>query len=220
MNTTTKVISRKLKKQKSSDFVTMLFQNMEKRSCVLISIQSFSRTTPKLLNTSATKAYLRIGRCVVKITSNSSATLPIQVVEDISRNILLCLLACHRYIMKIESSRGDSLPKEKLSDSMAMTKRKYLKTSLSELMSIVSRFPDLMHDIYFVIPRVLEVDCFQSVSSIAKRIFTDYIEYIQYFGSLSDAQDGAVQRTLLIDYVRQSTLPMYRRLKRASASAT
>ena len=190
----------------------------EKRYCALISTQSFSRTTPKLLNTSATKAYIRVGRCVVKICSNSTATFATRVVEDTSRNILLAVLICHRFIKIHESSPGDSVPKAVLSGLITSTKRKYAKTTLSELIHIVRTYPALMNDIYFVIPRLLEIDYSLSVSSIVKRIFSDYIEYIQYFGTLAEIQDGKVQNTLLIDYLRQSTLPIYRPLKRALRS--
>lgn len=105
--------------------------------------------------------------------------------------------------------------KTRLSVIMAMTKRKYVKTSLSELMNIVRRYPGLMNDLFFVIPRRLEVDCSLSATNIANLIFTDYTNYIQYIGAINDTENLSLAfRSLWIDFLRQQTLPIYRQLKR------
>ena len=187
--------------KKKKQLSTSESPNMAKLYCALTYTPFSFATRKKYPNISSTMGYLRLGRCVINIFSNSTRTFAIADVEAISLNILLAILACHRFIMIHESSPGDSLPKTPLSDIVSLTKRKYSKMSFSELLRLVAISPELTKGMYFVIPRLISLDSSLSVTSMAKRLYVDYVQYMEYICSLSErkllTKDGKAELSTL-----------------------
>ena len=144
---------------------------------------SSSLVTVKSPRTSCRVLSIRIGRCVIIRSLNSTRNFAIQEYDITLRNTLLALLSFRRFCRKSRklSLLGLVPRKQELSVVCALTQRKYSKTSNAELMNIISRSTELNEIIYFCIPRRLSIPYSLNVVDSAYFLLNDYIGFMDTY---------------------------------------
>ena len=88
--------------------------------------------TKKFQNTYFGAPCMRIGRCVISPYLTNTSITAIQDAQDISRNILLAILICRRFLKTNTLSRFALPQKVRLSALYRLIKKKYSKMSVRE----------------------------------------------------------------------------------------
>ena len=140
-----------------------------------VTTTSLSSVNPKKLPRVSLRAhYIKIGRCVLKIDLNHTFTSVTREREDMLRNILLAFLAFQEFTRKLRKcDLSDSQVNRLVSDISSRIKRKYMKMSQEELLSILGKSLDLNLRLYLAIPRISVLRCSPSVTDILRFLILD-----------------------------------------------
>ena len=194
------------------------YLNMAKPNIGLIIILSSSPARQKSLNTSLARACcIRIGRCVMKSSSPTTSSLVTLEQETILRNMLMALLVFHKYIKNCRYVPSDFLRRAQLSALVSLTSKRYSKTFLSELLSIVVESSVLQTTMFYSTPKLISLQSSQSVRDIVESLMMHYYVHTELFINMqldSEKHPQSVRRSLIpliIDYlsqcVHQTTMP-------------
>lgn len=182
-----------------------------------ISMPSYSVRILKYPHTCSSKVYIRVGRCVIGISSSNTLDLPTQAQASMLRTMSLALLSFLHFLHLNRSNLSDSQARERQLASIRLMKKNFSEASWMEILPILNQYQGSPALLFFAIPRVIVLPSSPRLIDLVSFLLEDFARFMDF--SLTMCEEDVRFLFCLKDYALLNIHQMHKRQRLVIRSA-